>query len=215
MLATPRAPLTTTTRTGGVQVMADSQRTPKGRPPKGQRRHIETSCSYCGKPIRVMFCRTAIHNSFYCSHKCSSRRLDASSEERFWAKVDKSNQFGCWLWTGNVLSTGYGQVWFKGKPFPAHKLAWMFAHSKTIPDGLLVCHKCDNPRCVRPDHLFIGTARDNSVDMVNKDRWNNQHRHKTHCPQGHEYTPENTYILESKGWRYCRTCTRERQRVTK
>lgn len=91
-------------------------------------------------------------------------------EERFWNRVDKTGE--CWLWTGSAGKgrNAYGTVsaW-DHKTWPAHRVAWTLA-SGPIPDGMLVCHRCDTPRCVRPDHLFLGTASDNQKDSVAKGR---------------------------------------------
>ena len=86
--------------------------------------------------------------------------------ERFWAKVEKSD--GCWLWAG-ALTKGYGQVSIDKRNTYAHRLSWEI-HYGPIPKGLFVCHKCDTPRCVRPDHLFVGTCADNIADMWAKGR---------------------------------------------
>lgn len=125
----------------------------------------------------------------------------------FIAKVDKhsSQHPGCWEWTGVMKYNGYGRVSVKNKMMIAHRVAYMMSHDAPIPDGMFVCHKCDNPRCVNPEHLFIGTARDNARDSVNKGR--NANKKKTHCRNGHEFTPENTY--SSRGHRFCRRCRRE------
>lgn len=90
--------------------------------------------------------------------------------ERFWSKVDKSGD--CWLWTGNTTKAGYGVCYPDGKSTPrrlAHRAAWEEANGQ-IPDGLSICHRCDNPPCVRPDHLFSGTQADNIRDMMSKGR---------------------------------------------
>jgi len=83
-------------------------------------------------------------------------------------------------------------------------------HVGEIPDGMVVMHACDNPRCVNPSHLKLGTYQENALDCVAKGR--HQHTVKTHCPKGHEYTPENTYHNKSKGCRQCRQCQREYMR---
>lgn len=76
---------------------------------------------------------------------------------------------GCWIWSGSVQKAGYGVVAFNRKCILAHRLSWM-AHNGDIPKGLFVCHKCDNPPCINPDHLFLGTALDNANDRDSKHR---------------------------------------------
>lgn len=86
---------------------------------------------------------------------------------RFWGRVDKGP--GCWLWTGFALYQGYGVLRFRGKKARAHRVAWMLTNGD-IPEGMFVCHRCDTPACVRPDHLFLGTREENVADMVAKGR---------------------------------------------
>lgn len=88
---------------------------------------------------------------------------------RFWSKVDKSNPDGCWLWTGSKVPFGYGTTYYNGKPQRTHRISYKIAHGE-IPDDVCVLHKCDNPACVNPDHLFLGTKHDNTQDMVKKGR---------------------------------------------
>lgn len=97
--------------------------------------------------------------------------------ERFWPKVNKSGPVlradigACWTWTG-VCRRGYGIIERHDdteRVLLAHRVSWTIANG-AIPDGLLVCHKCDNPPCVNPDHLFLGDHKANAADMIAKGR---------------------------------------------
>ena len=85
---------------------------------------------------------------------------------RFWEKVDKSGD--CWEWTAYKNKAGYGVLGFKTGNKLAHRVSAKL-HGMVI-SGLFVCHHCDNPGCVNPEHLFVGTAKDNAVDMTRKGR---------------------------------------------
>lgn len=87
---------------------------------------------------------------------------------RFWSHV-ASRADGCWEWTGARGRAGYGYFSIKDRRFFAHRLAFALVNGP-IPPGLFVCHRCDNPPCCRPDHLFLGTTRDNVVDAMRKGR---------------------------------------------
>lgn len=86
---------------------------------------------------------------------------------KFWERVDKRGD--CWLWTGAINNHGYGNVSHQGKYWKAHRLAWALTHGD-IPPGMQVLHRCDNPPCVRPDHLWLGTHTDNMRDRAEKGR---------------------------------------------
>lgn len=125
-------------------------------------------------PARMAAC-VALRSIKYCSTKraCllvrSGMREYLANEERFWTYVRRGE--GCWLWTGATDHAGYGRFHVlrdgKNGTMLAHRLSFAFANGY-LPT--CVCHHCDNPSCVRPDHLFPGTWRDNSVDMVRKGR---------------------------------------------
>ena len=92
--------------------------------------------------------------------------------ERFWAKVDKTES--CWNWTG-CLDNGYGRFKLNGKKVLAHRLSYVLHHPLTIDllagrREICVCHRCDNPRCVNPSHLFLGSMADNNKDREAKGR---------------------------------------------
>lgn len=130
-------------------------------------------------------------------------------EERFWDKVQKTD--GCWEWSG-ARTGGYGMLNL-GRQLGtkrAHILSYELNVGPT--DGRWVLHRCDNPPCVRPEHLFLGDVVDNNRDMADKGRaW---YQAKDACHNGHPYSEENTYI-DTAGRKRCRVCRRARRRVNR
>lgn len=94
--------------------------------------------------------------------------VDDKTYQRFMSKVSK-DPCGCWIWNGSISRGGYGQIGINKKQWRAHRLSYEI-HKGKIPNGLYVCHSCDNPPCVNPDHLWLGTPQDNMDDMVRKQR---------------------------------------------
>ena len=140
-------------------------------------------------------------------------RKKKSVAERL-ARRLRATDAGCLEWTVFTDGDGYGVIAIDSKPVGAHRVAWELANGP-IPDGLLVCHHCDNPPCCQteptegyPDgHLFLGTHADNAADKVAKGRHHGQQ--KTHCKAGHRFTEANTYV-RANGVRNCRACATDR-----
>lgn len=148
--------------------------------------------------------------------------------EYFWETVDRTAGYGpdgdCWIWLGGRRGRGYGTFSLYGRGYVSTRLMWFIVHGQD-PSKLLVLHSCDNPPCVNPDHLFLGTDKDNLHDAIRKGRVNVRAFHqispvisgreggvksgevrraRTHCPKGHLYAGNIRFGAD--GCRRCLTC---------
>ena len=133
-------------------------------------------------------------------------RRTLSVEDRFWSYADRSGD--CWVWTGGLDASGYGQFTPKrGQHVRSHRYAYEMEVG-AIPEGMVLDHTCRIRACVNPGHLEVVTNRENVLRGTGVTAINAR---KTHCPAGHEYTPENTYVRPAGG-RQCRACAVVRHR---
>jgi hypothetical protein len=138
---------------------------------------IERNCERCGAKFLTKQSRLDAGYGRYCSRKCHKAIFyGATLSERFFRKVNKDGPLPfntslgqCWSWTGSSFE-GYGRINHSGRVRNAHIVSMELATGKPIENGLWVLHHCDNPNCVNPDHLFIGTRQDNVDDMERKGR---------------------------------------------
>jgi hypothetical protein len=133
---------------------------------------------------------------------------DVSLAERIMSRVDVDPATGCWMWTAGKHEKGYGRIVVNGKQMRAHRVSYELFVGP-IPEGLQIDHLCRVPGCVNPEHLEPVTS---AVNTQRRAPFVTFHAAKTHCKHGHEFTPENTYLLgPEKRWRQCRECAKRRE----
>lgn len=142
---------------------------------------------------------------------------------RFWPRVEKHGPDECWPWVGTGWfgrNRDYGTIYHNGTTRLATHVSWEMHNGRPFPKGMMACHTCDNPPCVNPAHIFIGTARDNVRDAVQKGRFSmvgkNSRAKWTRCKRGHPLSGDNL-THHGDGSRVCRECRRIRnaKRYTK
>jgi hypothetical protein len=137
------------------------------KPGTEQAPHIDIECKQCSKGFRALVSDVNRGQRRFCSTDC---RNDSMRTPDPYRAFEYEPTTGCWLWYLATNDAGYGSFRVNGKTVLAHRK--FFERTKgPIPNGFHVCHKCDTPQCVNPDHLFLGTASDNMRDMHKKGRW--------------------------------------------
>lgn len=143
------------------------------------------NCKNCGKE-QIAFGYTKGRKK-YCSKKCMEEFRHTPLEELVKRGYEKRDS-GCWEWVKDkVTTTGYGKLTYKGKTMSAHRASYI-VHKGEIPKGKHICHTCDNRACVNPDHLWVGTQKENIQDMIAKGR--------KPCQKGRKLSPEHFEKLQ-------------------
>lgn len=171
-----------------------------GEIPDGQ--HARQTCGNlkCCNPLHLFLSDSLV----------TMKKPKETYEAKFWRNVDTSGE--CWLWMGARTGRGYGNFWDGSKQRPAHRYAYELINGP-IAEGLFACHKCDNPQCVNPDHIFPGTPKDNMQDMQAKGRKkSNGYDKRTHCIRGHELAGDNLRKT-GNGTRQCKKCSTDWSRA--
>lgn len=134
--------------------------------------------------------------------------------DKFWSNVNVIESTGCWEWAGKRMPYGgYGRISIGGMRGYAHRVAWMLS-GRTLTPGRWILHHCDNPPCIRPDHMYMGTPKDNAQDREKRGRGRKRERSGAECIRGHVFDADNPG-RNKRGVAMCKVCDRERHRKQK
>ncbi len=173
-------------------------------PRKGDLKGSNAYC-VCGKIFYIK--RYLLGKKKFCSSKCFIGNLKATSktpEDKFEERYIPEPNSGCWLWLGTLDGKGYGVLSVNRRNVYAHRFSYVKKYGP-IPKGKELDHKCRNTYCCNPDHVEAVTHRENM--LRSEITLGGRHIRRTHCPKGHEYSKENTYI-DPLNTRFCKICRR-------
>lgn len=136
-------------------------------------------------------------------HKMNKTPLD-----RFHNSYTPEPNTGCWLWDKKIHESGYAKFYINGKMKTASRWILSAKIGRELSSNEFACHKCDTPSCVNPDHLFVGTAKENMQDALRKNRMKPRKPNGNFCSNGHEYLEGNFRLIERNGKivRSCKLC---------
>lgn len=164
----------------------------------------ECAVDRCERPVRSRGMCSAHYQRWMRKGDTRSTVIRDDPATRFWSKTTRSAE-GCRLWTGYITPLGYGRFKINGEMRPTHQVAFELVNGP-VEDGYEPDHRCRQRACVEPSHLEAVTHRENTHRGSG---WAGRHARATECAKGHRFSPENTR-LDSRGWRVCRECERER-----